>query len=136
MSLSNPQESLATFRDAVAISREINDRPLEETVLTNISRAYLQLGDSQAALDYANRALSLQRKLSDKRGEGVSLGTIGSVYTYMGDSEKALASYRQALDLVRAASDHAMRNRHCHILKRHSPPPASLMTGDGKPWLR
>jgi tetratricopeptide (TPR) repeat protein len=73
MALGTPQEALTTLQQVLPISHELSDRHLEESVLTNIARSYLQLGEAQHALDYGMQALAIQKQIL---GAAILLGRI------------------------------------------------------------
>ena len=68
-------------------------------VLFNLSTSYLELGDKQKSLEYANQALSISRSIGAKDQEAITLTGVGDVYFSLGEKQKALEYYNLSLTL-------------------------------------
>lgn len=55
---------------ALAISRELGDRPGEDAVLNNLGNVYFQQGRWDGAIRMYEQALVISRELGDRHGEG------------------------------------------------------------------
>jgi CHAT domain-containing protein/tetratricopeptide (TPR) repeat protein len=103
--LSEKQQALAYFNQALPLCRAIGDIAGEGLTLNNIGSVYAELGEQQKALEYYNQALSLLRAVGEKFGEAMTLNNIGLVYADLRESQKALEYYYQALPLRRVVRD-------------------------------
>jgi tetratricopeptide (TPR) repeat protein len=61
-SISQPQEALKYYNQALPILREVGDRAGEATTLNNIGAVYNSISQPQEALKYYNQALPIMRK--------------------------------------------------------------------------
>ncbi|WP_333068008.1 MULTISPECIES: tetratricopeptide repeat protein [unclassified Microcoleus] len=77
--ISQPQEALKYFNQALPMWREVGDRRGEATTLNNIGAAYDSLSQSQEALKYYNQALPMWRELGDRAREAATLRNIDAV---------------------------------------------------------
>ncbi len=62
-SISQPQEALKYFNQALPIKREVGDRAGEATTLNNIGAVYQGISQPQEALKYYNQALPISREV-------------------------------------------------------------------------
>src|SRR5205823_7930523 len=61
--LGRHQEALESYREALAISRELRDRPGEGTVLNNIGMIYDVQGERRQALDFYLRSIAVKESV-------------------------------------------------------------------------
>jgi tetratricopeptide (TPR) repeat protein len=61
-SISQPQEALKYYNQALPILRQVGDRRGEATTLNNIGSAYNSISQPQEALKYYNQALAMREK--------------------------------------------------------------------------
>ena len=101
------KEALDSYKQALAIAQEIDDRVGEGATLNNIGRVYADLGRYEKALDYYQQALMISQEINDWAGEGATFNNIGRVYTKREQYEQALYCYGQALAAQRKTDDRA-----------------------------
>ncbi|MEK6283133.1 MAG: CHAT domain-containing tetratricopeptide repeat protein [Acidobacteriota bacterium] len=97
--------ALEKFRESLLLSRGLEDRRVEGTVLNNIGELYDGWGEKRKALDYFAQSLSLHRALGDRHREGGAAVRISELYKDLGEMQKARDYLEMALQLTRAASD-------------------------------
>ncbi|MHA1853501.1 MAG: tetratricopeptide repeat protein [Candidatus Heimdallarchaeaceae archaeon] len=86
----NHSQALEYFKQALDITREIEDKKGEGTILNNIGSVLQSQGEYDQALEYFKQALDITRKIEDKRGERRALSSIDSIFDSWGGYEKAL----------------------------------------------
>jgi len=74
------QDALSNFQEALAIYRQIGDRPGETKSLRNIGDTYAKLKDYLKFLDSYQQALDIYREANDLFGAAQSLDKIGIGY--------------------------------------------------------
>ena len=102
--LGQTREALENVREALKLSRTINDPPLRVQALNNACSLYAFEGDSVKAVGLCNEALRLSRDAGDRRGEAQALNNLGEASAFS-DFERALSLFEQALALWRASGD-------------------------------
>lgn len=103
--LSQNQEALSYFNQALPLSRSAGDRRLEIETLNNIGEIQLEFGNWQPALENFKQAISLSKEAGFIQGQVQALNNTGLVYHSLSDFQKALDSFDQALNLGRAVGD-------------------------------
>jgi CHAT domain-containing protein/tetratricopeptide (TPR) repeat protein len=103
--LSEKQQALAYYNQALPLYRAVGDRNGEAATLNNIGAVYSSLGEKQKALEHYNQALTLYRAIGDRSKQAVTLNNIGTVYSSLGEKQKALEHFNQTLTLFRAVGD-------------------------------
>lgn len=73
--------------------------------LNNISRQYLNVGDYDEALAFAEKAAVLAEKLNYTMGRGNAYSNIGGILWYLGEHEKALEQHFKAIELRNQCGD-------------------------------
>jgi tetratricopeptide (TPR) repeat protein len=72
--------------------------------------AYLQLGETQRAIDYYEQCLMLHREIGDRQREARTLDNLGIAYAELGDSTCALPLAQEAARILgRIGSPYAQR---------------------------
>jgi CHAT domain-containing protein len=97
--------ALQSLQQAVALYREIADRPSEGRALGNLGLVYLSLGNYPKALDCQTQRLAITREFLDKPGEAQALGNLGNVHHRLGNYAKAIDYHTQSLALARERQD-------------------------------
>lgn len=96
--LSETQDSIEAYNQALAIFRTFNDKQNWEGIALNrLGMMYEELGDREKALELQNQALPLQRSTGNKFGEAYTLNNIGNIHKALGENAKALEYYQRAL---------------------------------------
>ena len=99
-SISQPQEALKYFNQALPIMREVGDRAGEAATLNNIGAVYDSISQPQEAFKYLNQALPIRREVVDRAGEAATLNNIGGVYDSISQPQEALKYFNQALPII------------------------------------
>jgi CHAT domain-containing protein/tetratricopeptide (TPR) repeat protein len=103
--ISQFQEALQSFEQALKIYREIGARPEEGRVLWNLGGIYNDLGQYQQAIVFYGELLSITREINDQAGESSALGNLGNAYQGIGKYEQAINFYQQSLAISRSIND-------------------------------
>src|SRR5205823_1329259 len=82
--LGDYRQAIALPSQALAIDRDIGDRPAEGAALANLGRCHLRLGDYRQAIDLHTQALAIDRDIGDRQGEGTDLGNLGNCQFMLG----------------------------------------------------
>ena len=90
------QEAVGYLEDALAIRREIGDRPGEAQAANNLANVHLELGRPQEALDPLQRSLLIQQEGGRRYGEGIALHNLGEAYLDLGRFDEAIESLQKA----------------------------------------
>lgn len=98
----NPEQILAQFDQALALSQELGTRPKDIFILNNQGNVYQTQGEYAKAIETYQAALTLAQELQNARGQVRSLDNLGGLSLILGQTEQALAYRQQALKLVRA----------------------------------
>jgi len=100
-------QAIERHREALKLSRVLNDRRVEAYTLQDLAGLHDSLGESAEALRLYGQALILSGRSSDRRGQAASLNGLGSICAALGQTERAAAYFRRALTLTRSAKDRA-----------------------------
>ena len=73
------QESIETFKQALAISRKIKDREKEALAKLGLGVVYIKIGRPQKALEYYEKALPIFQEVGDRSLEAITLNYIATV---------------------------------------------------------
>lgn len=82
---------------AVTLFEQLGDRRNLAEGYKNIGNIYLDMKNSQMALEHYLKARQLMQDMGDNRGVGKMLNNIGNMYSESGQKDKALDYYRQSL---------------------------------------
>ncbi len=93
--------ALAAFEEALPLARATRDRDLECTLLHNLAKLQVSLGNLSAAVPSYQQALEIYRRRPDPAGEALIANALGEVYDQQGRPAEALDSFKQALSLAR-----------------------------------
>jgi len=105
--ISQPQEALKYYNQALPIMRSVGDRYGEAATLSSIGVVYDSISQPQEALKYYNQALPITRSVGDRYGEAATLNNIGAVYKSISQPQEALKYYNQALPILRSVGNRA-----------------------------
>jgi tetratricopeptide (TPR) repeat protein len=101
----HPRQRIVWLETAVTAARQLADRRGEGDALSNLGRAYADLGESRRAIAYYERALAVARDIDDRRGEGNALSNLGLAYAELGEPRRAIEHHEQALTIARETGD-------------------------------
>ena len=99
--LGRVQESLAHFKKALVIARDIGDRRREGIALGNLGDAYRSLGEARKAIEFHEQALAIARENADLSGEATALSRIGQAHEELRDPQQAIVVLEKALTILR-----------------------------------
>ncbi len=109
-------EALETYKQVLAIRRELNDRPGIAQTLNNMGDAYSERGQYSEALDVLQQALAIRRELGDRGGTSETLNLIGFVYRRQRQYSEALELHEEALQQAQTAGDRRFVGESLHNL--------------------
>ncbi len=101
------QKAKAILTRALQLDRKVNDTP-EISILTNLSSAYLELGNLDSALYYAERGLEWSNRKDDDIFSAINYRILTSIFEEMGNKEKA-ARMKAHYDLLASKKDVMVR---------------------------
>ena len=109
------RERIHWLTDALLVSRAMNDRQKETSVLNDLANAYADLGEPQTAIEHYEQSLEIRREVGDRHGEGRTLGNLGATYATLGHPQQAVAYYDESLEICcevgdRRAAGNALNN--------------------------
>jgi len=95
------QSALETFKQELALRRQLGDRVGEQQSLRWIGKTYQREGQYQEAIDFYQEGLGLARENGDRAGEGYLLADIGTAYTSLGQYSEVITYFEQSLIVSR-----------------------------------
>jgi tetratricopeptide (TPR) repeat protein len=101
----HPRDQILWWEAAAEGARLSENRRGEGAALGNLGLAYMDLGETDKAIDHYKQALAVHREIGDRRGEGLGLGNLGLVYAGLGETDKAIDHYEQQLVIAREIRD-------------------------------
>ena len=101
----NAPKVIEASEQALAIWRELNDKQMVVSSLTEIGGAYMMQGVFDKASAYASQALEAAREARTRGGEELALYLVASISGMRGESEEAIRPLEQALELARQTKD-------------------------------
>jgi tetratricopeptide (TPR) repeat protein len=101
LKVSHFEAALQSLNQALILYREIKDRQGEGIALSNLSIAYVRLGDYPKAIEYLQQSLAIARELKNLGGEAEVLNVLGATYSLLGDYKKAIDYHQQSLAIAR-----------------------------------
>ena len=69
----HPSHRIHWLQAGLEPARDLNDIFAEKMILSNMGRAYSDLGETEKAIEYFQQALTISRETGDRRGEGAGL---------------------------------------------------------------
>lgn len=97
--------ALESLQQALKIYQQLNDTKKEEYILSDLSRAYHQMGDVKGEVEYQKRLIELAQRQGDRDQEAVLSRALGDTYTCNADFKNALASYQNGLAIAQENQD-------------------------------
>ncbi|MFK8184502.1 MAG: tetratricopeptide repeat protein [Phormidesmis sp.] len=95
------QEAIATYQEALEITREWGTPSQKGGLLNNISVVYFEKGDYPTSLRLSQEALAIFQSLDEPINIAFGLNSIGVTYWTQGEYGKALANYEQVLEILK-----------------------------------
>lgn len=96
----NYDEAIRVFDKAEKLALDVNYKRGLVLVYADSGEVYESIGDSEKAIDRANKAIEISNEIHDPKYVGNAYQTLSSVYTEKGNNEKAIEFAK--LDLERA----------------------------------
>ncbi len=93
--------ALDSTQSALAIYRELNDRPSMAQVLNFLGNVLIQQKDSVKAIAAYQQSLQIAKEIRDRRSEGNSLNNLGAIYYRQGNYARAIEVMEQDLAISR-----------------------------------
>lgn len=95
-------KALTLLGNALAMKREIHDRPEEGKTLSHLGLLYWEQGEYGKAIESLNESIAIARELKDVKLEAAALNNLSLVYDEQGDYRRSLEQYQHALELHRS----------------------------------
>ncbi|NER84903.1 MAG: tetratricopeptide repeat protein, partial [Leptolyngbya sp. SIO1D8] len=96
MGLGNAYRHLAQYEKAIIfseqalqLSRQLNDRVIQNFSLQGLSNAHFRLSQYEEAIAFSEQALELSRQFDDRAGEGDAIGSLGIAHGRLGRYQQA-----------------------------------------------
>jgi len=102
---SKHQESLAKFKRALTVFRQINDRAKEALTLNCIGEVYQTIGQERKALEFHQQALEIGEEISDLELQGSAVRNMGFVHYFLGLYDEAETLFQKAIKLHEQIND-------------------------------
>ncbi len=96
-SLSQHQQALDYFQQALKVVQKVGARSEEGTTLSNIGGVYRLLDRHQQAWDYYQHSLKIIREIGDRDNEAMNLSNIGELIEQKNQPELAIVFYKQSV---------------------------------------
>lgn len=92
--LSIPTLYSLSFRENLALMRELGDVAAQGRACGNLGNTYYLLGDFGQAIHYHEERLSIARQFGDKAAERRAHSNLGNSHIFMGQFEEAAHHYK------------------------------------------
>ena len=92
-------EALATFKEGLTISQEIEDFPGMGLALVKVGEIYNTQIQYPQALEVYQQALAIYQKESDRPNTALTLSNVALTYSYLGQYQQAIDYYQQAVEV-------------------------------------
>jgi tetratricopeptide (TPR) repeat protein len=99
------ETALARLEQALPMTRDMGDRPLECRTLANIGEVYLKQQKNQQAAESLREALTIASELELPELEINAMSQLGLAYSAMGNYALALNHFRRAIAITQKAED-------------------------------
>ncbi len=99
------KDAMEYLKEAFNVSREIEDKKGEATLLLMMGNLLLKEEKSHSALKYFKDAFDIFYEIGDKKGEAVSLILIGTLYFISGDLEKMTDVFKKSIKIFQKLGD-------------------------------
>lgn len=94
-----PDSSVYYYNKGLAIANKSNKKIEVGELLFSLSKAYLNKGESETALNYSHKALEIYKTIKDRKKEAEVLNIIGVIYRRKADYNNALKNYEKSLQI-------------------------------------
>lgn len=107
--LGEMEEAVESWRRALPLKRELDDRLGEAATLSNLGMASKYLGNLQDALAFYDRSLDVLREAGARLLEGRALNNRGRLYETLGKPDQALVDLEGALAIAEDIDDRPLQ---------------------------
>lgn len=90
---------------ALALFRQVDNKPAQATILNNLSLAMKSRGDLAGALEQLKQAAVISREAEDLHAQARELTNIGIILRHLGRESEARQAFEQALDCAERLGD-------------------------------
>jgi len=90
---------------ALAAARRLKDREYEGIAVGSLGLAYVELAETQRAIQFDEQYLNISRQRRDRRGEATALNNLGIAYGRLNKTKQAIRFYQKALLIDREIGD-------------------------------
>lgn len=90
---------------ALVAAQQSKHRLGEGVARGNLGLAYMQLGETQRAIQLLEQYLTITREIGDYRGESAALSSLGVAYRHLDEFQRAIQLLEQGLLIVRELRD-------------------------------
>jgi CHAT domain-containing protein len=98
------RKAIAKYEEALALWRKLGEHKGEMRALTFLTTRYNQIGEPQAAFEYARQGIQIAQTLGDRYQEANLTIALGIHYKKSGDNQKALDTFNHARQLFKNLS--------------------------------
>jgi len=105
------------FLKALDGFKKNNDEIMVAETKNNLSVAFLLLGDSQAALDYAQGTDTIFKEFNDNKRQAMALGNQAAAYEALNRIPEAIERYKQSSEILMDSDENELRS---YLLKNLS----------------
>ena len=99
------KKAVELFTQALAIRKQLNDRPGTIVTLNNLAIVHQAMGDPRKSLQFLTETRDLLKDLGDRAKEGAFLNNMCVVYEDIAEYAKAIESCNQALSIRHELED-------------------------------
>jgi Tetratricopeptide repeat. len=99
------EAALDSWRSALILYQEVNDKRRSGAALGNMGVAYEALSDYAQAIECYQQHLDLAIEIGDRRGEANALGNLGNACCAREDFDSAISYQQQRLAIARETGD-------------------------------
>ncbi len=114
-----PDAAIGYYTDALVIWEQMNDRPGQASVWARLSEAYLQIGQTDIAVDYGEKALVVARQERYMRIRQMAAQALYRAYRAAGQPDRALVMFENYVSLKDSLSDGKRLEEVVAIQKRY-----------------
>jgi tetratricopeptide (TPR) repeat protein len=93
------------FEQALALARELDDKPTIAKIVGNLGTSFAMGGDLQSALPLMEQAVALQRELGAVQMLAGALNNLAALALELGDNERGAAAAAESVDAYRRVGD-------------------------------
>ena len=101
----HPRKIIEWLQAALGAARRLQERGSEGVLLGNLGMTYLDLGETDRAIDLLRQELKIVEEFRDVKALATTLGNLGSAYLRLGEVRRAIEFLEQQLAISREIGD-------------------------------